>query len=898
MENVKGPDRWRTVADLSAGASSLDPERRDQFLREQCAGDDTLRREVEDLLDYTLESTQLFDKPALEHMAEQLAGKTLFRRGSRLGHFEVKGLIGAGGMGRVYSAKDLNLNHNVAIKVLLPGHRNWHEPRERFMAEARAMISLNHPNICRFFQFDFDQDVDYIVMEYIDGETLRDRLSRSVDFEEFTKIAEQCLQALIEAHGKNIIHRDIKPENIMLSSEGHVKLCDFGLAKWLRVSEDDPKPRAGSGIKGTLGYVAPEVWLGKEPDARSDIYSLGVVFYEILSQQKPFAALPPDAKTTDKTPLPLPKKNPSIPVRIEKVIARMLQQDPNARYGSAAEVLADLMQPRPRWDRRIIRVAASLLALSISASSADRLHDTTNVAVLPCTVIAASREDGNFCNGLMESVVRKIIPNAAMSHIEFADPSDVRSNRVLTPEQGLDRLGAQVIVSPAIQRTPERLHVTISVSHASTGIPAASEVFFVDSEQIAGLERALAISLSRMLGITMLPAFQETSTPPEAMRLFLEGVSLLEQYDDIDNIDRAIVSFSGAVGLAPSMAEAHARLGEAYTRKYDSTRHAEWLELARNFCDKSLYLNQSLAAARRCLAMLYNTAGDYYKAIDQLNAAINVEPTDEFNYRELARAKARVGDLAGAEKALRDAVSIRPEYWAPYASLGRFYTERANYLDAVSAYEEAIRRSRMNIQARYSLSTAYRALGRYDDAIRVLRESIRYRPTHQTYSNLGSTLLRLRRFTEAAVELEHARNLNPRAFTQIGNLARAYYFIPGKREQSFAFYTEAVQLADQQLAKVNPRDPDVHIMLAWYNAMLGHAAESYRHLDQALQGQPPPEFFWIAAIVHNQFSERDRSLSFVEKAASEGYSKFEIQNTAEFDNLRDDPRFRKVIAQP
>jgi len=204
----------------------------------------------------------------------------------------------------------------------------------------------------------------------------------------------------------------------------------------------------------------------------------------------------------------------------------------------------------------------------------------------------------------------------------------------------------------------------------------------------------------------------------------------------------------------------------------------------------------------------------------------------------------------------------------------------------------------MNIQARFSLSTAYKALGRYDDAIRVLRESIRYRPTHQAYSNLGSTLLRLRRFTEAAIELEQARNLNPRAFTQIGNLARAYYFIPSKREQSFAFYAEAVQLADQQLAKVNQRDPDVHIMLAWYNAMLGHAAESYRHLDQALQGQPPPEFFWIAAIVHNQFSERDRSLSFLEKAASEGFSKFEIQNTAEFDNLRDDPRFRKVIAQP
>jgi tetratricopeptide (TPR) repeat protein len=403
--------------------------------------------------------------------------------------------------------------------------------------------------------------------------------------------------------------------------------------------------------------------------------------------------------------------------------------------------------------------------------------------------------------------------------------------------------------------------------------------------------------MAEMLGIALPPFVQEVATSPEASRFFLEGISLLQQYDDIDNVDKAIVSFSGAVGLAPGMSQAHARLGEAYVRKYEFSRHPEWLDLAKRACEKSLYLNRNLAPGRRCLAMLYNTAGEYYKAIDELNAAINAEPTDELNYRELAKAKERNGDKWGAETALKDAIMIRPDYWAPYASLGKFYTAHANYQEAAKAYEEAIRKSRTNILARFSLSETYAKLGRYDDAINVLKESIRYRPTHQAYSNLGNTLLRLRRFAEAAAELEQARSLNPRAFTQIGNLARAYYFMPGKREQSFAYYAEAIQLAQAQLDRVNPKDPDLHILLAWYNAMLVKPEESYRHLDQAMSSQSPPEFFWIAAIVYNQFGDTERALADLEKAGSDGFSKSEIQNTMEFDNLRDDPRFRRVIAQ-
>jgi serine/threonine protein kinase/tetratricopeptide (TPR) repeat protein len=896
MENPRRSERWERIQYLFNAAWPLEPERRAEFLSEECGGDEVLRREVEELIAQSEETPGLFDKPAIEHMAERLARKTLFRPESKLGHYEVVGLLGAGGMGRVYRARDLNIDHVVALKVLLPDQGGGSNLREQFLEEARVMISLNHPNICRFFAFEYDNDVNYIVMEYIEGETLRKRLTHPIAIDEFTTIAEQCLQALIEAHKKNVLHRDIKPENIMLSADGWVKLCDFGLAKWARTPGSDATPRSGSGLKGTIGYIAPEVWQRREPDARADIYSLGVVFYEMLAGQRPVQNFGPADQTETQNPVPLMRRKREIPRRLEKIINRMLREDPNARYPSAEDVLAEIRGARLQWGRRVLRVAATLLTLSIAASSADQLHEPSNVAVLPCAVTNAA-EHGNFCNGLMEAVTRRVIASAVASRVQVADPSDVRASRVSTPEQALDRLGAQTVVVPTLERTPEKLRLTIALIHRSNPKPVASEYFGVDAADIPGLELAVASSVSQMLGIGLIPSVQEAAIPSEATRFFLEGVSFLQQYDNIDNVDRAIAALSGAAELAPSLGDAHARLGEAYLRKYEFSAHAEWLDLARKKCDRSLYLNQKLAAGRRCLAMLYNLTGEPYKAIDELNAAINAEPTYELNYRELAKAKERIGDLGGAEKALKDAVLVRSEYWAAYASLGKFYAERARYPEAADAYEEAIRRSRTNVQARFSLSEVYAKLGRYDDAIRVLKESIRYRPTHQAYSNLGNTLLRLRRFPEAAAELEVARSLNPRAFTQIGNLARASYFSPGKRDQSFAYYAEASQLAQQQLEKVNPRDRNVHIMLAWYKAMLGATRESYAHLDQAMAGQAPPEFFWIAAIIHNQFGDKERALASLEKAVSDGFSKFEIQNTMEFDNLRNDVRFRKVVAQ-
>lgn len=902
--------RWKTVRGFVRGMLSFSRSR--GAVRPDRAAGSCVASPVP-----TLNADELIDPPAsvdfagelagvINGLTSELAGKALLRAGTSLGHYEIMDYIGGGGMGRVYRAKDLNVRHVVAVKVLLPELGGWSGHRKGLLQEAQAMISLNHPNICRFYEFDFDHDVDYIVMEYIEGETLRSRLARPITIQEFKKIAEQCLSALVEAHRKNVKHGDIKPENIMLSVEGNLKLCDFGLATWVRGSDGETTANDGFSIGGTPDYMAPEAWLGGEPDIRSDIYSLGVVFYEMLSRQRPTHHSPRGSSHGQKLPerpIPLRKWNPQVPVQLERVVERMLEVNLDARYPSAADVLDDIRAVVTRSRTRVLTsVAAIPLTVWVMASSADHWNRLTNMAVLPCAVVEgsdaeASNNDGHFCDGLMEMVTRQMIPSATASRIEIADPADVRAHKVSTAEEAQDRLGAEIVLAPEVHRLKDGVRITVMRRGVSNGRFAGRRDFSVDFNNVAGLRQEVLASITSMLGVTMRMDSQEVPIPSEASRLLMEGVSLLHEYDKVTNIDKAVSSFVAATALAPNLAEGYAHLSQAYVRKYEFTRHPEWIDVAKKACEQSLSLNQKLAAGHHCMAMLYNIQGEHDKASDEFFAATHFDSTNELAHRELAKAKERIGDLWLAESALKNAIAARAEYWAPYAALGRFYAARANYSKAVEAYLGAIQRSPSNVQASFALSEAYTKLGQYDDAIDILRKSISYAATPQAYSNLGNTLLRLRRFEEAATELEHARRLNPRAFTQIGNLARAYYSLVDRRQQSLPLYAEAIERAREQLDTVNPNDPRVHVMLSWYNAMLGKPSEAYHHLHLALQDNTDPEFFWIAAIVYNQVGNHELALSMLEKARAGNHSTFEIENTAEFDNLRNDPRFRKVVSR-
>ena len=345
------PDRWRQVDLLLEEVLELPQEQRSSFLDRACAANAGLRGDVEALLQAHKNSDRFLNESAIEMRARQIAtDQSPSLIGRMLGHFQLLELIGVGGMGEVYRAKDLRLGREVAIKVL-PDHlaRNA-DALHRFEQEAQAVATLSHPNILAIHEFGVEEDLRFAVMELLEGENLRDRLSRSVlDWREIVEIGIAVAGGLAAAHAKDIIHRDLKPENIFVTKDRGVKILDFGLARRKTAPQEQRQQSEAAGTVstalGTVGYVSPERVIGQEADARSDIFSLGCVLYEMAAGKRAFER-PTSTDTLNAILREEPSEpcnlNNALPPELGRAILRCLQKDPAARYQSAQELSEDL----------------------------------------------------------------------------------------------------------------------------------------------------------------------------------------------------------------------------------------------------------------------------------------------------------------------------------------------------------------------------------------------------------------------------------------------------------------------------------------------------------------------------------------------------------------------------
>jgi len=359
------PERFEEVDRLYRAAVELDPAQRTQYLAEACAGDEILRAEVAALLSYDLRPGELLDRPALElaaHLLEEERTRSL--TGQHVGHCRLLSLLGKGGMGEVWLAEDTQLGRKVAVKLLPPEFTNDVERVQRFVREARAASSLNHPNILTIHEIGTpprsDGGTHYLVTEYVEGETLRQRMKdadeRPMNLTEVLDAATQVADALTVAHGAGIVHRDIKPENIMVRRDGIIKLLDFGLAKLIerdRLTLADTKDstraalKTGSGVvMGTVTYMSPEQARGQVVDARTDIFSLGVVLYEMVARHLPFEGSNSyevlASILSDSEQQPLARYSRQVPAELERIVKKTLRKDREERYQNVRDMLLDL----------------------------------------------------------------------------------------------------------------------------------------------------------------------------------------------------------------------------------------------------------------------------------------------------------------------------------------------------------------------------------------------------------------------------------------------------------------------------------------------------------------------------------------------------------------------------
>ena len=359
------PERWRQIEDLFHAALERNSVLRDEFLAQSCAGDEELRTQVESLLAQNLSKPNLLDRPAwhaaatgpivVNGVATMLAPGSLV--GCTLGCYKVLSPLGAGGMGEVYLAHDARLGRNVAIKLLPQKYGFDPERVWRFEREARAASALNHPNIVTLYDIGIAGDKRFIVMEFVEGQTLRQMFAQGPLPASVPVIGGQIAKALAVAHAAGIVHRDVKPENIMLRTDGYVKILDFGLARLMHPAGLEPESLSGrhpGQVLGTVPYMSPEQARGENPETSSDIFSLGLVFYEMAAGNHAFQAdslLSILHAITSKSPIPPAKLNPNISPQLEELILAMLEKDPASRP-TAAEVdaaLAGAQTGRARW---------------------------------------------------------------------------------------------------------------------------------------------------------------------------------------------------------------------------------------------------------------------------------------------------------------------------------------------------------------------------------------------------------------------------------------------------------------------------------------------------------------------------------------------------------------------
>ncbi len=848
--------------------------------------------------------------------------------GSRIGRYTIRECLGIGGMGEVYRADDSVLKRSVALKRISPTASGDPMYRIRLLREAERASSISNQHMAALYDVLEEENELYLVMEYVEGETLREHLKQPLDAAQFYHFARQCSEALAAAHDRGILHCDLKPENIMITPANEVKILDFGLAKTLPHSElsgdSSPTTSKSTSISGTPSYMSPEILMEKVPDQRSDIFSMGVVFYEALTGVNPFRA-ESFVGTTDRilreNPPPIRNANPAVSPALERLVFKMIAKEPDQRYASASELLHDLdavehggrgpqvevARPWYRSPTLIAAVALILIALAIGSAwwrSRSRppiaVMQTRHLAVLPFRAIASDSNTQAFSSGLTETLTSKLGSLSQRYALEVVPPSEIRTQHIASAEQARSALGVNLIIEGSLQQSGNLVRVNYNLVDAQTLRQLRAGTITADANNVFSMEDQVVESVLNALDVELRDSDKTAmanrgTTQPAAYDFYLRGRGYLQEYDRPENVDSAIEVFMHALERDPNYALAYAGLGDSYRYKYASTHSADWLTKAKSACQKSISLAADSAAGYTCLGMAYNETGQYEKAIEQFQRALSLDPNNDDIYRGMAFAYQYVGRFDDAESTYRKAIAMRPQYAGGYNWLGKFLYGRGRYTEAIDAFRHATELSPDSFRGYYNLGGAYISAGKYDDALAALQKSISIRPTAAALANLGTVDFYLGKYPQAAEAYEKSVQLDPQDSTTLGNLAEAYYWIPGKQQQSQANYRAAISQAEKEL-HVNPRDAVLISYVGIYHAMLGEAAEARNWTSKALaMNSSDPDVLLNASLVATHFGEDQSAIGYLQKAIAAGTKPDTALHSPAFNKLRSNPEFQSAL---
>jgi serine/threonine-protein kinase len=892
------------------------------------------------------------DPAPLERDLSSRAGPFPGVDGVLAGRFHIEARLGAGGMGEVYRARDTTLRRLVAIKRTQRAATE--ADRKRFLHEGQRASALNHPGIAAIYDVFTDGGEAYLVMEYIEGGTLRARLTRPISQAEFRRIATESAAALAAAHDKGILHRDIKPENIMLTNSGthpgQVKLLDFGLAQQAAdetgLLETATALTVAGMLAGTPQYMAPEVLNGEPADRRSDIFALGVVFYEMLSGHHPFAAPTPTAmigQVLHQPPRPL---DPSIPANLAAIVTRALAKSPADRYQTAHEIVYDLNHPdlapeaarppstpavttpahppRKRNRGRLLALAAVIIAI-VAASVTYLMHHRGHgpsaptastpaaitagtLAVLPPKVAdAADTKLATFGRGLAESLAQRLSDLSVNHDVTVLSARQLQDRKAVTLADASRELGATSALTLTLTRDGDLVHASYTISQpdktgAQPNTPArvlASGTVTAPVSDMFSIENQLATATATALNIPLRTDEQRAlaahgTTFPEAYQYFLQGRGYLLEAFTPETIKSAQIMFNQALRIDPNYGAAKAGLGESWLYAYENTHQPADIGLARKACNEAVLLGNAGADGHICLGRLAEETSKPADAVAEYQKALQLEPASDRASFGLAMAYEKLNQPEKAEAIYKQVISLRPNYWRGYYQLGGFYFAQADYPKAEQMFRTATEKDPQSFRSYYNLGAALIAEGKDAAAIEALKRSVTIRPTEGGYGNLAVALFNVRRFDEAAEEFRKAIQLAPDVYDKWNSLADSEYQ-GGHRDQAMKDYKKVIELATMQL-KTSPNDANILGDLAGTYAMMGDASNAIDFMNRALViNHTDPGLMFTAALVYNQLQQTGPALEWLDKALAAGYSPSLVAKSPSLDNLHTNPRYQQLM---
>jgi len=735
-------ERWRQIESVFHAAHEKSAEERARFLDETCSSDQALRCEVESLLANQDLAASFLESDGSGSPAP--AAHEPVPPGERIGPYTVMELLGAGGMGQVYRAHDKRLDRHVAIKFLPRVMTDDPAARDRFEREARAASALNHSNICTVHDMGEFQGRPFIVMELLEGQSLKDRIARGpVSLAEFSAVTRQVCAALEAAHAKGIVHRDVKPANIFVTQGGQVKILDFGLAKRgeesVSASRATLRPAGNTGtpsltatgtIMGTLAYMSPEQAVGEEVDARSDIFSLGVVLYEMATGQPPFRGKTPAGlmgSILTESPVKPSAVNAAIPPKLDRVILKTLEKERQVRYQSVASLSADLEE----WQRseagaatlrtrRWMLTAAGAGAASLAGGaflarrSLFSPEPRIMVAVLPFENIGGNSQEAFWADGLhrdMISVLNRLYPDR-LAVIARTSVKRYPSAGASIEQIGLD-LKVDYVVEGGVRRQGGQAYVTARLIRVRDQRPLWNASYTRDMGQVLALQAEVAREIAQGIERGLRPDVQVSSALARPLNAAAHEAYLRGDYAKAVELDPGYAAaftglandlyYPGLLGLRPPR-QAFTAMVDAASKalQLDPTQasaHASlalgklhlqwsWSEAEEGF-RRALRLDPADADVRHFLAHILLWTGRRDESARECRRALELDPFDPALISCLGFHYLLAGDPAKALEATRQALAFDPKHGWALMTLGWIYEQKGMFQEALSAFRKS-----------------------------------------------------------------------------------------------------------------------------------------------------------------------------------------------------------------